>query len=338
MALGYANRSAVFLELKKYEKCLDNIRLAIEHGYPSDRMAKLKEREEKCLKLQKEVVEDPENNIKFFTKLSHPSNPKIPFIVDCLELRKTKQGHGIFTTRDLNPGDIIAIEDSMLTVMNKAGQYTRCCNCMKTSMLSLMPCLNTASLMFCSIDCRERIYKKFSNLNSVIGSNDERNINCDKLLIDVEEAFGGREKLLKFLKENDLNQLNKTVFDYDWSDVNDPNRMQNYYECILSFDGSFDFKGIKIEPSVELVGNNRILSNGLKHLAHIYCKYGMVHESFDTIPAGPPIKEGQHLYAFINLFKHSCVSNVRSFHGAGNLILYVMEPVKAGEELTHNFL
>jgi hypothetical protein len=312
--------------------------LAIEHGYPADRLAKLKEREEKCKKFQKEVIKDPENNIEVFTKLSHPPNPKIPFIIDCLELRKTKHGHGVFTTRDLNPGDILAIEDSMLCVMKKAGQYTRCCNCMRTSMLSLMPCLKSASVMFCSIDCRERTYKKFPKLDGTIGSDDERIVNLEKLLRDAEEAFGGRDNFLNFLKKNDIKKLNKTIFDFDWSDKSDAHRMQNFYECIFSFNGDFDLPSMKIEPSSQLVGNNRMLSNGLKHLAHVSCKLGMVHESFDTCPQGAPIKEGHYLYAFTNLLKHSCVSNVRSFHGENNLIFYAMEPIKADEELTHNFL
>lgn len=313
--------------------------MAIGHGYPADRLAKLKEREEKCIKFQKEAIEDPVNNINYFRKLSHPPNPKIPFIVDCLDLRKTKFGHGIFTTRDLSPGDIIAVEDTVMCVMTKTGQYTRCCNCLKTSLLNLMPCLKSASLMFCSVDCRERTYRKFpTKLDGTIGSDDERIINCDKLLLDAEEAFGGRDNFVKFLKENDLKKLNKTVFDFDWSNAEDSRRKQNFYECILSFNGDFNFKEVKIEPSPELVGNNRTLINGVKHLAYVKCKYGMVHESFDTIPAGPPIKEGNHMYSFINLLKHSCVANVGSFHGDHNLILYALEPVKAGEELTHNFL
>lgn len=312
--------------------------MAIECGYPADRVEKLKEREEKCIKLQKEVIEDTEHNINFFAKLSHPPNPKIPFIIDCLELRKTKHGHGIFTKQDLSPGDIIAVEETLLTVMNQDGQYTRCCNCMKTSMLSLMPCLKSASVMFCSIDCRERTYKKFPILERTIGSNDERVVNFEKLLYDAEEAFGGRDNLIKFLKENDIKKLNKTVFDFDWSDKDDPHRLQNFYECIFSLNGDFNLQSLKIEPSLELVGNNRILLNGLKHLAHVCCKFGMVHESFDTVPAGAPIKEGHFIHAFVNILKHSCVSNVGSFHGDNNLILYVMEPIKAGEELTHNFL
>jgi hypothetical protein len=48
LSLLYANRSAVYLEVKKFEECLENIQLAKTSGYPQEKMAKLIAREENC--------------------------------------------------------------------------------------------------------------------------------------------------------------------------------------------------------------------------------------------------------------------------------------------------
>lgn len=105
--LIYANRSAVYLEIHEYALAIENIQLARQNGYPNDKMAKLAAREEKCkVSLEKPACENEFDTSSFF-KLSHPPNPKIPFIIDCLELRKCEKfGRGVYTTKDLKTGGL----------------------------------------------------------------------------------------------------------------------------------------------------------------------------------------------------------------------------------------
>merc|ERR1712061_679216 len=49
LALGFANRSAVLLEVEQYGKCMNDIDLAIKFGYPKEQQSKLAERKAKCL-------------------------------------------------------------------------------------------------------------------------------------------------------------------------------------------------------------------------------------------------------------------------------------------------
>lgn len=140
-SLAYANRSAVFYEVKKHKLCLDNISLAQDHGYPVDKMSKLTERKQRC----KEIIKKGSDNSNIgpcnFFKLSYPANKKIPFIVDCLELKvDSKYGQHIITTRDLKPGDIISIEEPFIKHANGTNRFERCYNCFKTNFLSLLPC------------------------------------------------------------------------------------------------------------------------------------------------------------------------------------------------------
>lgn len=48
VGLAYANRSAAYLRLRRYENCLRNIQLARDCGYPEEKLIKLSQREEKC--------------------------------------------------------------------------------------------------------------------------------------------------------------------------------------------------------------------------------------------------------------------------------------------------
>jgi SET and MYND domain-containing protein 4 len=99
ISLAYSYRSAVYLKIMEYKLCLDNIQLARDSGHPAEKLQTLKDREEKCKMLMK--TESCNNNDPWeFFKLSYPANPKIPFIVNCLELRKDQKfGRHIITNR-----------------------------------------------------------------------------------------------------------------------------------------------------------------------------------------------------------------------------------------------
>jgi SET and MYND domain-containing protein 4 len=107
---AFANRSAVYFEMKLYEKCLKNIELAKQNHYPEKSFEVLDKRGEKCKELMKtsrEKILDPWN----FFKLSYPANEKLPFIADCLEVKKSeKYGRHVITNRPLKVGDIIVVE------------------------------------------------------------------------------------------------------------------------------------------------------------------------------------------------------------------------------------
>lgn len=139
LSLAYSNRSAVFFTVKQYELCLENIKLAKEHGYQADKLPTLDVREKKCNDiLAHQKAKDPADDATSFFKLSYPANNKIPFIISCLEMRETEQyGRGIYTNKDLKPGDIVAIEKPFMFLTY--GDFRRCANCFKSNMMSLIP-------------------------------------------------------------------------------------------------------------------------------------------------------------------------------------------------------
>lgn len=88
VGLAFANRSATYFKMNRFELCLENIELAKKHDYPADRIKKLDKRELECTNLMKTDTPDPDDVLNFF-KLSYPANKKYPQMVDCLELRET---------------------------------------------------------------------------------------------------------------------------------------------------------------------------------------------------------------------------------------------------------
>lgn len=145
-SLSYANRSAVYLELKLYDHCLHNIKLA-RKNYPREMTKKLDEREEKCLSehlaaLDRKTIENNATLINNFLKLSYPANPKLPFAAECLELKENEKfGRHIVTNRNLKAGDIVAITPNIYNVINKEARSHHCSFCMRSNDMDLISCL-----------------------------------------------------------------------------------------------------------------------------------------------------------------------------------------------------
>lgn len=136
-SLSFFNRSAVYMELKLYTKCLENIQWARDHDY--EKVDALNEREKKCrelMKRQKATVDVAP--VRYC--LTYPANRKVPFIINALEMRVDKNfGRGIYTTRDLKSGDVIAIEEPFFKFMKDEAKFKRCANCLKSNKMNLLP-------------------------------------------------------------------------------------------------------------------------------------------------------------------------------------------------------
>ena len=81
-----------------------------------------------------------------FFKLSYPVNEKIPWVVDCVEVRHTENyGRGIYAKQDLKAGDIICIEEPIFnyTFNDEYNHYFQCYNCFKPNRMNLIPCDKT---------------------------------------------------------------------------------------------------------------------------------------------------------------------------------------------------
>jgi SET and MYND domain-containing protein 4 len=139
LGLAYANKSAVYFEMKIYDKCLNNVKLARENHYPEKNLDVLKRREEKCIEAIKQQRD--ENTVQNFFKLSQPENKKLPFVADCLKLKSDKKfGRHIVTDRPLKVGDILTIEEPFCKIVQEKFVYQRCAGCFRENLMDLIPC------------------------------------------------------------------------------------------------------------------------------------------------------------------------------------------------------
>jgi tetratricopeptide (TPR) repeat protein len=324
LSLGYANRSAVYMEIECYEECLKNIEWARENDYPMDKIEKLNERELKCKRFiqegKKNLVEDPWN----FFKLSYPANKKIPWIVDRLELRTTeKYGRGIYATQDLKAGDIICVEELIIHSLSNESRYKHCDNCLKTSLLNLLPCSRTSTTMFCSTDCQEDLYSK--SINYMQAMEDDM-----KILSEVAVPFGGYKELDDFIKKKDLKDLKKTIFDYDLSDPEDPDYRKKLMLCFLSLQARHGFKVPEAtceifkyvsKKTARLILNLQI--SNMKKVSYREMKY-LYHD-------------GTQVSLFQSLVNHSCDNNVNFISIDNKNVAFVIRPIKAGEQVFDSY-
>ncbi|KAG5680168.1 hypothetical protein PVAND_009693 [Polypedilum vanderplanki] len=324
LALAYGNRSAVYLKMKKYNECLENIKLARQHGYPIEKIKKLDERQENCLKLIESSKCDEEFD---FFKLSYPANEKIPWIIDGLEMRRTsKYGRGIFTTRDLKPGDIISIENvSTVYGINDNDYYKNCANCLKIKMLNLMPCKKSASFMFCSNECRDEFYQH-------VDFSSKKYNGLEILLSKIKSAFGGGQKLERFLRAFKIRKFDTSIFDLDYTKATKAEIQLHEFKCFLT---SSYAKKVSIRFDRCDSQTKRFLKRlyGIQHYNML--SYGGHDERLTTLkerflkyPPGILVHS-----AFFSLVNYSCIPNVNFLGNGDKFICFVKRNIKANEQI-----
>ncbi|XP_064096337.1 SET and MYND domain-containing protein 4-like [Macrobrachium nipponense] len=160
LALGYANRSAIFFSLKDYKRCLVDIDLALKYGYPNHLRSKLIERKERCVKEQKKSRVDnfiiKSVNAKCPPKLARV-NPDVPAFSSFLKVIHTKErGRHVVTTRDIPPGEVIAVDSGYVSFIRYNQTMMQACSeCLMRCEGQALPCPDCLTV-FCSEDCRTK--------------------------------------------------------------------------------------------------------------------------------------------------------------------------------------
>lgn len=187
----FADRSKIYLKTQKYEKCLENIKLAVDHGYDINKLSKLQELEEKCKKFMKLHKSDLSIDPWSFFKLSQPANNRIPFIINSLELREdNKFGRYLVTSSDLKTGDVIAIEEPFYKFIDKEFCYNRCTNCLKSNDLSLLPCARCSNSEFLFQLLFICVYFSFYLQRCIVQTNVKRNMKNSSITSSATKSLG----------------------------------------------------------------------------------------------------------------------------------------------------
>lgn len=150
LAIGYANRSAIYYEQGLYDVALANIVLAKKNNYPEELMPKLLSREANC-RSKLEDVRIP------LVEASLELNPKIPFLAKGIQGRMDPaQGPIMVAKRDFKAGDVILREKPMVACVAWENVFGRCNYCISTNLSHFIPCRNCTTAMFCDEECMRK--------------------------------------------------------------------------------------------------------------------------------------------------------------------------------------
>lgn len=141
LTCAYTGRAMIFKVLNRPQKCLENIKLAIDAADSQEKANELKYFRDKCKESFTEISSD--DDVGDFFKVSATPHPNIPFIDDSLEVQENKTFvRFIAAKRDLRLGEIVAVEEPFYKVLDVSQRHLRCAVCLKQNMLSLLPCDN----------------------------------------------------------------------------------------------------------------------------------------------------------------------------------------------------
>lgn len=351
-ALIFKSRADVFYELSFYDKCLNNVTLARSCNCVNIK-EDLNELEEKCMEnFDKQVaIENPWD----FFKLSHKSNPKMPAVVDCLEVRRDElYGRHIITTRDLAAGEILAIEKPFFKYLKvdredveypETNVYNYCAKCLSDNYLDLISCPACTNTMFCNEKCYNEGMASFHqyecNIESVLEETGSMRMALRSFFHSLFISGGSIEKLKQLMRISDLK--NPTILDYDLSeDENDEN--ENYLKCMISLAHNTNVALIKDFSDV-FSQNSHLKELWTLHKDFINEYIIRMHQieilNFHGIKGRSLKKRGDRFrssvgdgsYAFCSLINHSCCPNVMRIVVDSCMVLIVERPVKANEQI-----
>lgn len=137
---AFAERAKIYREMKKYQKCIDNIQSALQSSVSDEKTKTYKKFQDEILAEISSSSESEEESCKFFN-LSHEPHKKIPFIAECLDVKENDvYGRYIMTNKDLKTGDIVVVEEPFYKVADLKVRHTRCAVCLEQNLLDLLPC------------------------------------------------------------------------------------------------------------------------------------------------------------------------------------------------------
>jgi SET domain/MYND finger len=319
LAFAFSNRSAVYFELKLYQQCLNNIQLARKHNYPAVKI--LEDREKRCLELMMEETKICDNPFDFF-KLSYAANPKIPFIIDGVEMKVDKKyGRGIYTKHVLKVGDIISIETPFFSSFEPESdvEYFNFCHfCLKDNLLDLIPCLGCNTTMYCDescaksdSSCHQTVCKSMTpfktkfNACSIISRS---YIKTAAITSESTQAF--RQLLIESLQFP-----TSTIFDFDFSNPNDPEYQKNLLKTSLCLDKNTKLNLPSQSPIAEYL-------------------YQIIDRTACAVNTnGFTSKKVTAVCLFGALVNHSSAPNVSRIDVEDKVCFMLLRPIAAGEQL-----
>lgn len=363
LGLCYSNRSAVFLKVKQFDACLENIQLARKNNFPDESTQKLIKREIQCRILMASFTGLMEKSWNDFFKMSYSSNPNIPFLADCIELKKHERGMFLATKRALKAGDIIGITEPIFRIPFDTTSY-RCNYCLADKFMNFIPCSGCIEVMFCNERCMKNAFNEFHQFECGICDNPVVPNYCMTSLRIIMKCLsffdGSSTKLNTFLEQHQKKLV--SPFDFSMKEpksmLSQKNLLQIHFrkhQQICSLNNNLNLIPAKsfsdVEPFLQRHSElKKIVTHDLYKnvVALSRTEYLNNFKSIDRKILSSCNEFNQHVKlttnyfgaaidVCFNLFLHSCAPTVFLHAYNGKIIWIVLQPMKPDDWLTVAF-
>lgn len=366
LAIGYANRSAIYFEWKKYDLCLENIRRAKQCGYPERLAEKLNKRELECQKFlndKHETSDEEDEDIVLTPKLSFPPHARVPFIANCLDMKESDEfGRYIVANKDLKVGQVVAIEDGFCTLTLPCVRYQRCANCLDESELDLIPCQHCASTMFCSDECAIEAFDSFHRyecpvIDFIHELFNSIQLSAIRVALCALKSFDCIADLQRFTSDPACETINAFTLDYS----RDPMPKSELYKPIHTLETNQKKRStaelfqravvtavirkalFEMTPLNELLQSDdeihlftELIFRHLQTASTNFHRLETLANTMDPINLDD-VSYGSGAYGFCSLINHACSPNIVRLPIGRRISVFVLRPIKAGEQLLDNY-
>lgn len=332
VSLAYANRSACFFRLKEYKRCLADIELAEQAGYPSNLMPKLQERRANCVKSMS--TGDGEGNEEFEPELSYEPNKELPVFADVLQIQVNRLVNRYVSSNcDIPAGKTILVEDAFIGRPGET-RYQRCAGCLKADQ-NFIACSKCTNAVFCDTTCSTKNVHQME-CNYSYNDSDKLELHLEFIAHSIFVAmsiFPDTQSLMEFVQDV-VKIKTKTVPE---SLIDEKSKYRAFLQLSI-------FLTPKI--SKECLGlandwyNNLLLRDVIakrfdteekkSFLMHLTVHHILVISTNAFIPAPD---DARFLFIASSYFNHSCEPNVLRVNYQNRLVFITLRPILAGEQL-----
>lgn len=355
LAIGYANRSAVYFEWKMYDECLANIKLAIEtDAYPQNLMPKLIDREKQCrlaISKQQQSSSDLLKDYSYEPILAHDPHPVYPQTSNILEIQvNSKYGRYIQTTKNLYPGQILAKEDAYVSVLKDNFDCKRCANCFNENQLNLIPCSVCASAMFCSEKCLQESAESFHGFECILLEYFREKFSITFLIairmaIQAFRSFDSVSDLIGFIEEH-CNVMSNVFVPLTTAKLTPPQQIFHQIYSLETNEPKRDIKNLfKMYEFSALVTHQLIRHTRFKelcpslteqsHLMELLVRFAQISSTNSYCFDNESYAAG--IYPFCSLLNHSCAPNIKRFIVGKQVIVTALRPIAVGDQIFDNY-
>lgn len=193
LGLAYGNRSALLLHMQKYKECITDIDMALRLGISNKLKSKLLSRKNDCLEIIRKTSLNLEQNIDLLQDLTieelngntDQEKSKITLQKCSLEklklpqIRRSKKvhcfsefvsvnfsnkyGRYVIANQDIDPGQIIAVEEGYVAFPYNKKMYVVCSHCLSIAW-NAIPCDFCVFAVYCSEKCQQDAWEEYHDI------------------------------------------------------------------------------------------------------------------------------------------------------------------------------